>query len=221
MYILIIDTSTTRPLVVITCQGRPVFSKELPVGHQSSKYLASALQEGFSSLKITTKNLRAVAVTVGPGSFTGIRVGVALAKGICLGQNLPLISLCSLKGLISRREGPFMSLIDARGGGAYILRGNQKKGKISFIGLPERVPLEKLQFKGPVVTPDALNIKGKFSSSVDWIEKGADPFYLAYLAEEKFQKKEYSENCGCFLIYSTYTHSTSRIGILAVPKPRA
>lgn len=121
MKVLIIDTSTERGVIAISEGLQVLFCRFLPFGLQSSKYAMTAAQEGFEELGISPSDLTAIAVTVGPGSFTGIRVGAALAKGLAFGASLPLISLSSLSGFVSQAEGCFASVIDARIGGGYVL----------------------------------------------------------------------------------------------------
>ena len=70
----------------------------------------------MSSNKITFEELSAVAVSRGPGSYTGLRIGVSAAKGICYGVDIPLISISSLKILANKIvfDGYIISTMDAR-----------------------------------------------------------------------------------------------------------
>lgn len=120
MTTLIIDTSHERSLVAFACGVDILLTVPLPIGLQSSKHLFPAIKSGFQQLKLTPDALESVAVTVGPGSFTGIRVGVAAAKGIAAPRNLPLIPLCSLYGFTA--PGRYAAVIDARIGGAYVVK---------------------------------------------------------------------------------------------------
>lgn len=63
--------------------------------------------------KNADKSLEAVAVAQGPGSYTGLRIGVSFAKGLCLAKNIPLISFCGLEAMASSK-GYHFSAIDAR-----------------------------------------------------------------------------------------------------------
>src|ERR1700722_8624080 len=110
MFTLIIDTSTERGVVALAKGKDLVYTKELPFGLLNSRYLMTSIQTGFETLSLTPASLKAVAASVGPGSFTGIRVGAGVAKGIALGRNLPLIGFSSLSGFVSPHEGAFASV---------------------------------------------------------------------------------------------------------------
>lgn len=144
MKVLIIDTSTEQGLVAVCERAEILFSEPFPFGLKNSKYALPAVQRGFALLGLAPSDLAAIAITVGPGSFTGIRVGCALAKGMALGANLPLISLCSLSGFISSQEGRFASVIDARIGGAYVLMQERRGTEIIELGEPSLVETKEL-----------------------------------------------------------------------------
>ncbi len=126
MKTLIIDTSHERSLIAFSEGVEILLTIPLPIGLQSSSHLFPAIESGFQKLKLNPEELEAVAVTVGPGSFTGIRVGVAAAKGIAAPRGLPLIRLSSLQGFLAEENGA--ALIDARiGGGFVLLPGGEPK----------------------------------------------------------------------------------------------
>jgi tRNA threonylcarbamoyladenosine biosynthesis protein TsaB len=83
--------------------------------------LSVFIAEGLIVLKSTAKKLDAVAVSSGPGSYTGLRIGVSTAKGLCYGYNIPLIAVSTLEVLtaqalktVSNTEALFCPMIDAR-----------------------------------------------------------------------------------------------------------
>ncbi|MFC2049098.1 tRNA (adenosine(37)-N6)-threonylcarbamoyltransferase complex dimerization subunit type 1 TsaB [Chlamydiota bacterium] len=141
---LIIDTSTDKSLVVFA-RGIDVLLKILlPPGAQSSRHLMGAIVEGMTQLGLTPSDLQAIAVGVGPGSYTGIRVGVAAAKGLAFPRSLPLVGFCSLAGFVTPQEGRFASLIDARIGGAYILLQERRQDELIHHSAPRLVPSAQL-----------------------------------------------------------------------------
>jgi tRNA threonylcarbamoyladenosine biosynthesis protein TsaB len=79
--------------------GAVLFSKEDHEGPQHAVTLGVFVDEVLSMADSHAKPIDAVAVSCGPGSYTGLRIGVSMAKGICYGRNIPLIALPTLKVL--------------------------------------------------------------------------------------------------------------------------
>jgi len=144
LFNLIIDTSTDKSLVAFSKGEELLLSLFLPMDIQSSRQLMTTLASGFQQLQINPTHLGSITVSVGPGSYTGIRVGVAAAYGLALPRSLPLISFCSLEGFIPSSDGPFASLIDARIGGAYILLQEKLGTRVKSLSPPQFVSKENL-----------------------------------------------------------------------------
>lgn len=102
--ILSIETSTSVCSAVIHEDGQLAAYKELQTAHAAAAQLSVQIQELFEETKIEKKSLEAVAVSAGPGSYTGLRIGAATAKGICYGLGIPLIGIDSLWVLASRMK---------------------------------------------------------------------------------------------------------------------
>ncbi|MDE5676778.1 tRNA (adenosine(37)-N6)-threonylcarbamoyltransferase complex dimerization subunit type 1 TsaB [Phocaeicola sp.] len=95
--ILHIETSTEVCSVAVSEDGLAVFSKEDLNGPSHAVSLGVFVDEALSFVDSRAMPLDAVAVSCGPGSYTGLRIGVSMAKGICYGRNLPLIGLPTLE----------------------------------------------------------------------------------------------------------------------------
>ena len=95
--ILNIDTSNESATVSIAEDGKILNSLENPNQKDHASFLHLAVIEILNKSGLTLKNLSAIAVTAGPGSYTGIRVGIASAKGFCLALDCPLIMINSLE----------------------------------------------------------------------------------------------------------------------------
>ncbi len=120
MKILIIESSTA------VCSVSIVDRDEVLVNLESEDFshaslLAVKIRDCLNQLEIKAKDLSAVAISAGPGSYTGLRVGTATAKGICFASKIPLIALDTLKGLSyapvkldQSKNNYIFSLIDAR-----------------------------------------------------------------------------------------------------------
>lgn len=94
--ILNIETSTEVCSVTLAENGRTLFQKESTEGLNHSKLLTVFIQDLFKENKLEMSMVNAVAVSKGPGSYTGLRIGVSVAKGLCYGLNIPLIGIGSI-----------------------------------------------------------------------------------------------------------------------------
>lgn len=95
--ILHIETSTSACSVAVSEDGQVVFKKEDLNGPSHSVSLGVFVDKALSFVDSHAMPLDAVAVSCGPGSYTGLRIGVSMAKGVCYGRNLKLIGLPTLK----------------------------------------------------------------------------------------------------------------------------
>ena len=97
--ILNIETATDVCSVVLSDGEVVLARREEPEGRSHASLLSVFIGDVFKEAGISAGDLDAVAVSKGPGSYTGLRIGVSTAKGICYGINKPLISICSLESL--------------------------------------------------------------------------------------------------------------------------
>ena len=95
--ILHIETSTSACSVAVSEDGQNVFNKEDLNGPSHAALLGVFIDEALSFADSHAMPIDAVAVSCGPGSYTGLRIGVSMAKGVCYGRNIPLIGLPTLK----------------------------------------------------------------------------------------------------------------------------
>ena len=95
--ILHIDTSTDGLSVAVSQDGANIFQVEDLSGHTHAQKLGGFVDQAMSFTDNHGIPFDAVAVSSGPGSYTGLRIGVSMAKGVCYGQNLKLLSVPTLK----------------------------------------------------------------------------------------------------------------------------
>lgn len=95
--ILHIETSTRVCSVAVSEDGVNVFEKADYEGPSHAVLLGSFVDEALSFADSHAMPLDAVAVSCGPGSYTGLRIGVSMAKGICYGRNVKLLSIPTLE----------------------------------------------------------------------------------------------------------------------------
>lgn len=95
--ILHIETSTAVCSVSVSEDGLSIFSKEDHKGPSHAVSLGVFVDEALSFVDSHAMMLDAVAVSCGPGSYTGLRIGVSMAKGVCYGRNISLIGIPTLE----------------------------------------------------------------------------------------------------------------------------
>lgn len=115
---LYIETATTNCSVCIADENEIVyFKEENDKNYSHSEKLHVFIKEACEAAKIKSNDLEAIVVGKGPGSYTGLRIGVSTAKGLCFASDRPLIAIETLAILaqsISVTEGVIIPLLDAR-----------------------------------------------------------------------------------------------------------
>ena len=116
--ILNIDTAVQSSSVCLAKNGEPLALKINPSQKDSAAWLHVAIKELLNEQKITVEDLDAIAVTEGPGSYTGLRVGMSTAKGLCYVSKKPLITINTLQMMaVAAQDGStnlICPMIDAR-----------------------------------------------------------------------------------------------------------
>jgi len=119
--ILHIETSTNVCSVALSKNGACLFSKSNAEGMNHAALLSVFIAEALEVLKSTDEKPDAVAVSSGPGSYTGLRIGVSTAKGLCYGYGIPLIEVSTLEVLTAQAlqltndaKALYCPMIDAR-----------------------------------------------------------------------------------------------------------
>ena len=98
-YLLNIDTSTDVCSVALTSEGSVLEHREDYEGQNHAKVLSSFINDMLDYATPRGIKLDAVAVSMGPGSYTGLRIGLSEAKGLCFGSDIPLIGISTLEQL--------------------------------------------------------------------------------------------------------------------------
>ncbi len=132
--ILCIETSTEVCSVALTENGTTTELRENKTGLNHARLLTLFIDELLNSWHLGSSDLDALAVSRGPGSYTGLRIGVSVAKGFCYAAGKPLLAVCPLKAMANRVLGIvdlpgkekgnwnplFVPMIDARRMEAYL-----------------------------------------------------------------------------------------------------
>ena len=118
-YILNIETATTNCSVSLSKDGETLVLKEdnsLNYSHAESLHVF--IDEVLKTASLELSQLNAISVSKGPGSYTGLRIGVSAAKGLCYALNIPLISVDTLQSLahqvLCEDDAVIVPMLDAR-----------------------------------------------------------------------------------------------------------
>ena len=117
--ILLIETSTALCSVALAQDGAITSYRESSAPKAHASLTAVFIQEMLAERGLTLADCDAVCVSKGPGSYTGLRVGVSTAKGLCFGSGKPLLAVGTLDTLVAQAETPndfryIIPMIDAR-----------------------------------------------------------------------------------------------------------
>lgn len=184
---LLIETSTERGVIAYADGQTILFEKELPFGLNQSKFLMPSLQEALQLFNYP--QLDVIGVGIGPGSYTGIRIGVAVAQALAYSWKVPLVGISSLNGFVpTETQVSFAALIDARIGGVYLRKGWKNEQEIIYQSEPLVCSLEEI---GPLlddvthlVTPVAKSLQSKlnpYDKESHWIWQESAPSVLTLL----------------------------------------
>ncbi len=202
--ILNIETATEVCSVALGLDGQLCHSETIAEPNRHASHTTLLIQQVLEAGNYSVNQLDAVAVSAGPGSYTGLRIGASIAKGICFALDIPLIAIPSLQGLAegARRKFPqadlIIPMIDARRQEVYAAWYGSKletlhpewawvleEGALQPIaaGHSEVVVCGNGAFK-------AEAILGKVSN-VSWYPGDSDAGFLVPLAEVAFQAKKF------------------------------
>ena len=117
-YILNIETSTTNCSVSLSNKGETVVLKEdYNSNYSHAERLHIYIDDVLKEADVSLNELDAIAISKGPGSYTGLRIGVSAAKGLCFALDIPLIAIPTLESLahqVSTETGVIVPMLDAR-----------------------------------------------------------------------------------------------------------
>lgn len=136
-YILNIETSTKNCSVALSQNGQLLLCKEIAdQGYSHAEKLHVFIDEILAETSVGFSQLSAIAVSSGPGSYTGLRIGVSAAKGLCYALGIPLISIDTLTSMAHKVDllhGYIIPMIDARRMEVYSAIFNPKKEMVRAV----------------------------------------------------------------------------------------
>ncbi len=203
--ILALETSTPVCSVALFKNEELLSYNELRVEKSQSSNLTLMISHCLEYAGVAFAELDAVAVSMGPGSYTGLRIGISTAKGICLGSNCQLIGINSLEGMLYsdiKYKSSFqyyVPMIDARRMEVYCLVGDAN-GAVIKETQPEIVDdssFKELVESSVVFFGDGAEklhniFKGKASFHI-WDNFRPDAKSIGALANEKFKIRAFED----------------------------
>lgn len=148
--ILNIETATTNCSVSIGKDGQTISLREQnSASYSHSEDLHFFIKQALKEASLTADDLDAIAVSKGPGSYTGLRIGVSAAKGLCFALDLPLIGISTLESMASQfkiKDGVVIPVLDARRMEVYSAVFNSKYEQIRETRVEEVKPDSFEQF---------------------------------------------------------------------------
>jgi tRNA threonylcarbamoyladenosine biosynthesis protein TsaB len=201
MKILSIDTTHGDCSVALLSDGEilaHITDKE--EGKQAERLL-SIVESVLAESKLGYSDLSAVAVNVGPGSFTGVRIGMAAAKGLNLVHKMPLIAVTSFESVAYQSknfEKNILVVLDAKRGQVYCQMFAKKMSEPALIGYNEI--LDAMSEDNFVITGNGCDfvketlLNNNFKFLVEKDDAVSDSISIAYVAADKLAKKDYSDD---------------------------
>ncbi len=206
--ILSIETSTTVCSVALSQDGKQLSIREVNAGYSHSEKLTVFIDEVCKEGSVELNNVDAVAVSKGPGSYTGLRIGISTAKGLCYALDKPLIAIDTLKSLANcfqlqtlnhKHQTLLLPMLDARRMEVYCSVFDSKLNEILPVAavvidensFSELLSTSRITFFGdgsPKCKLHFQNNPNALFADVQLSAKG-----MISLAEEKFQKKEFED----------------------------
>ena len=214
--ILLLDTATEVCSVALSENGRVVAYQEENSGFRHSELLTLFIGELLNDKGWLFEQLDAVSVSRGPGSYTGLRIGVSVAKGLCYGLNLPLIAVSSIDSmahhmaqLLMERKDPDPSdillcpMIDARRMEVFTALYNREGSPLTEVkaeiihddSFSEELGTGKVYFFGNGANKCREKIKHPNARFEDDIHASAR--FMSKIATENYHKKKF-ENLAYF-----------------------
>lgn len=200
--ILNIDTAQEMATVSLSKEGILLGAHQNEIQKDHANFLHPAIKQLLVENQLEIKSLAAVAVTSGPGSYTGLRVGMAAAKGLCHALNIPLISICTLKTMANavksialEKNALICPMIDARRMEVFTALFNLN---MESMLTPTPMILEKQSFSSEMEQNCILFLgsgSAKFRNLIDhphaffteqnqWIDSMCELAYNAFLNQE-------------------------------------
>lgn len=211
---LFLDTSTEDMMLGLSYEGEVLDSTVISQGLSSSKFLFPSLLDLLQKNKYTPKDLELIGCGIGPGSYTGMRVGAALAQSMTYALRIPLVGISSLEAYQPSQKGAFAVLLDAKYGGIYFQKGVFDGNKIFFEPNPEVAALSdvyhQLKDTPNLITPQLSLLKERIGNLIpfaEWEEVKPSPQRFAMRIHDSYLKGNFNTRAELKLHYLRKTQA--------------
>ncbi|QEK13121.1 tRNA (adenosine(37)-N6)-threonylcarbamoyltransferase complex dimerization subunit type 1 TsaB [Crassaminicella thermophila] len=218
MKILAFDTSSIVASVAVMDDDKLIGEYTINHKRTHSQKLMPMIEEVLESCELTMKDIDVVAVAEGPGSFTGIRIGVATAKGLSHAMNIPVIGISTLDALafnVAFSHGLICPILDARRNQVYTAVYKWDNGNLSMIEEHMAVSIEELVdklmqrpekviFLGDGVATNKIYLIEKLKDRVLFAPNSMKMPKAASIAELALQKAKEGNLKNCYELLPTY-----------------
>ncbi|MCH9633456.1 MAG: hypothetical protein S4CHLAM7_01810 [Chlamydiae bacterium] len=190
MNYLIFETSSSRGLVSILDGDRVLTRIEVPFGVRESAELVPVLEQALKKHSLSLNDFKNIILGIGPGSFTGLRIGASVAKALSFAKKIPIIGISSLKTFDPLIEGPFGILLDAKLHGIYLQKGIKSNDRIYYeeeakLYSPEAL-VDEIQnlplLMSSQIAPLDIKLKGTSFDTKKLKESSPSPIQMLYQA---------------------------------------
>lgn len=147
MKILAVDSTTRTACAALTEDTRTLASFTSDSGPTQSERLLPMVEEVLRAARVRVEDIDLFAATVGPGSFTGVRIGVSVVKGLAFGSNKPCVAVSALEAMAEELmplEGIYCPVIDARRRQVYTALFCCKDGQLVRLTEDDLLPIDEL-----------------------------------------------------------------------------
>jgi len=207
MQILGIETATWLGSIALVTESEVIAEYTLNIRRTHSERLMGMIARLLSDTDVALTDLDGIAVSIGPGSFTGLRIGLSTAKGLCFANDLPLTAVPTLEAMASRvcfARYPVCPLLDARKQEVYAaiydvseeaVREVLAPGTISIEHLLKQIPRPAI-FSGDGTTIFRDRIREKLGDESFFVPSDIahpDAASVARLGLSAFRKGEHAE----------------------------
>jgi tRNA threonylcarbamoyladenosine biosynthesis protein TsaB len=207
MIVLGIETSTAVCAAGLFIEGKPEIERSLIESHVHSEKLLTLVQEVVAEASLSLRDVHVVAISSGPGSFTGLRIGFSTAKGLCFALNRPLVTVPTFEaislavGAKTARTSEILVMLDAKREEFYVGRFEKTKDDVKSLGMVEVLSVQEavsLIRRNPaalVITDKVEMLRGECteSPSIEDVHQFCRASVVARLGYRKALNEEFAD----------------------------